>query len=201
MSKKVCNPVRIENLKFSTNYDLSFNLDVSNVYSLNMGKDKFLGLRRLFYKSRVLSFKPEEVMLDNLYIDMSQNTCYEKFSNSSEQKNRFNLDYLPILNINNVFVKFDKSTFIQIERLITTKYPEGVVGSFVAKAVTSFSEKPIYIGKNGYIIYTDKLYVDDLSIEFPHSQLNISGGFNNLNAYGKSIPIEELGRALGYFMN
>lgn len=199
LSKKVCNPVDVNGLKFVVNYDLSFDLNVSNISSYRKNYDKLFYLENLSYKSKVLSLKPDYIALNNLYIDISENTCFKNLEDSSGKNKEFDLGYLPILQIKNIYIKLDKFSNVQITNLKTKKIKQGVIGAFIAKVVSPYSNGPVYIGKDGFILYTDSLFLDDISIEFPNSKLNITGDFSNLKAYKQAIPLDDVGKVFKYF--
>ncbi len=199
LARKTGFPVQINGLKFTTNPNLSFNVRVKDVVSKNdLGKD-VISVDSLLYKSNVLSIKPKLLNVEKIYIDFTEIRDFVERQDRKSSKNSFDLGYFPILNIKNIFVKLDGNSTVKITDLISKKTAEGIVCGFLACFDSVYSKQPVYIGKEGFIYYTDALYLDDLSIDFGRSKLYVSGEFKNLHMYGRDLPVEELEKAFLFF--
>lgn len=199
IAEKTGFPVKIQGFKFLTNPNLSFDVNVNKVLSETETGATVINVDSLLYKSNVLSINPKSVVVDNIYADFSLVKDYAQKNKKDSRKSSFNPGYFPILKIKNVFVKLDDKSTVKIVNLISEKTEEGVVCGFLARIDSVYSKQPIYVGKEGFIYYTDNLFLDDLSIDFGKSKLYVSGEFKNLHMYGRDLPVEELEKAFLFF--
>ena len=200
ISEKTGFPVEIEGFKFKTNPNLSFDLNVGSVLSQKDSTIDVINIKDLEYKTKFLSIKPSYVGINDVYADFSEIKSFMKDKDKKSEKNSFNLDYFPNLNIKKVFVKIDKESTVEIQNLKSQKVEDvGVVCRFFATVKTPYTKNPIFVGREGYIYYSNNMFVDDLSIDIEHSKLSLSGEFSNLNILGKALPIDELERAFLFF--
>ena len=199
IAEKTGFPVNVEGFRFKTNPNLSFDVKVNKVLSQTDKGVDVVNLDSLLYESNVLSVKPKSVTLDNIYADFSLVKDFAEKQKRKSGKSSFNLGYFPILKINNVFVKLDEKSTVTITNLISQKTEDGVVCGFLARFDSAYAKQPVYIGKEGFIYYTDNLFLDDLSIDFGESKLYVSGEFKNLHMYGRDLPVEELEKAFLFF--
>ena len=199
IAEKTGFPVNVNGFRFKTNPNLSFDVKVNKVLSKTDKGEDVVNLDSLFYKSNVLSIKPKSVTVDNIYADFSLVKDFAEKQKRKSGKSSFNLGYFPILKIKNVFVKLDEKSSVTITNLISKKTKDGVVCGFLARFDSVYAKQPVYIGKEGFIYYTDNLFLDDLSIDFGKSKLYVSGEFKNLHMYGRDLPVEELEKAFLFF--
>lgn len=199
IAEKTGFPVQILGFKFKTNPNLSFDVKVDKMYSKTDSGADVINIDSLLYESNILSVKPKFVAVEDVFADFSLVKNFTEKQKRKSDKSSFNLNYFPILKIKNVFVKLDDKSTVTITNLISQKTKDGVVCGFVARFDSKYAKQPVYIGKEGFIYYTDNLFLDDLSIDFGKSKLYVSGEFKNLHMYGKDLPIEELEKAFLFF--
>lgn len=200
ISEKTGFPVKIKDFDFKTNPNLSFQLNVGSILSQKDSKIDILNIQDIEYSTKILSIKPNYVGINYVYADFSEIKSFIENKDKKTEKSSFNLDYFPMLNIKSVFVKLDNNSNIDIQNLKSKKIEDiGIVCTFLATVKTPYTKSPIIVGREGYIYYSNNMFVDDLSIDIEHSKLSLSGEFSNLNILGKALPIDELERAFLFF--
>jgi hypothetical protein len=192
-------PAKIQGLALKINSNLSINIDIDEVISKTDKNIDVIKIENFHYSSNPFSVMPKEVAIDDVYADFSLIQKYIKESKDKENKSKFSLKYFPIIDIKRIFVRLDKNSTVEIVHLQSKKIESTVVCKFVAQVKTPYSKLPIIVGQDGYLYYSKDLYIDDLSIDFGKSRLNLSGEFTNLNAFGKALPIDELQNAFVFF--
>jgi hypothetical protein len=192
-------PAKVQGLNLKFTPKLAVNIDVSEISSKTDKNIDVIKIENFHYISKPLSIKPEKVTIDNVYTDFSLIQKYINSSKKNGKKSSFDLKYFPILDIKRVFVKLDKNSTVEIRNLQSKQFDSTVICKFLAAVKTPYSKYPIIVGENGYLYYSKSLYIDDLSIDFGHSRLNLSGEFTNLSAFGKRLPIDELQNAFVFF--
>ena len=98
ISEKTGFPVVIEDFKFKTNPNLSFDLNVGSVLSQKDSTIDVINIKDLEYKTKILSIKPSYVGINDVYADFSEIKSFMKDKDKKSEKNSFNLDYFPNLN-------------------------------------------------------------------------------------------------------
>lgn len=199
ISKKTGFPVKIEGFKFETHPNLSFDISAAKILSKTNGGVDVVNVSDIFYKTNSLSVKPKSVDIKDVYIDFSEIQSFMQGKKDSSDKSDFDLGYFPLLNIKRIYTKLDKDSYVEITDLQSIKKDSVIFCKFLGKVETPYSETPIVVGREGFLYYSDNLYIEDLSIDFGHSKLTVAGEIENLNMFGQALPVEELERAFVFF--
>lgn len=195
LSKKTNLQVEIKDFKFKTNPNLSFNLSIGKFLVSN---GEIINIYNFKYKTKSFSIKPNTIDVKSIFVD------YEKISqllkNKNEtQKTEFNIKYLPLINIQEVFVKIDKNSNIQVQNIKAEKIGDVIICHLVATLSNPYTKNPIIIGKTGAINYYKEISFDNLSAQLENSNLYFSGSTNNLQIKGTNLPVRELEESFLYF--
>ncbi len=195
LSKKINLPVKINDFNFKTNPNLSFNLSIGKLLVSN---GEIINLDNLKYKTKSFSIKPNTIEIKSIFAD------YEKISpllkNKNEtQKTELNINYLPLINVQKVFIKIDKSSNIQVQNIKAEKIGEIINCHLLATVSNPYTKNPIIIGKTGAINYYKEITFDNLSAQLENSNLYFSGSTKDLQINGTNLPIKELEESFLYF--
>lgn len=199
ISKKTGFPVKIEGFKFRTLPNLAFDVNAGHILSKTEKGVDVINISDILYKTKPLSIKPKSVDVNDIYIDFTQIKSFMQSKDKESGENDFDLGYFPLLNVKHIYTKLDKDSYIEVTGLQSMKKDSVVFCKFLAKVDTPYNQTPIYVGREGYLYYSDNLYIDDLSIDFGSSKLTIAGEIENLNMFGQALPVEELERAFVFF--
>ena len=195
LSKKTNLQVEIKDFKFKTNPNLSFNLSIGKFLISN---GEIINIYNFKYKTKSFSLKPNTIDVKSIFVD------YEKISQLLKNKNKtqkteFNIKYLPLINIQEVFVKIDKNSNIQVQNIKSEKFGDVIICHLVATLSNPYTKNPIIIGKTGAINYYKEISFDNLSAQLENSNLYFSGSTNNLQIKGTNLPVRELEESFLYF--
>lgn len=199
ISKKTGFPVKIEGFRVKTHPNLSFDVKAEHIISKTEKGVDVVNVSDILYKTKFFSIKPKSVDVNDIYIDFTQMKSFMQTKDKNSDDNDFDLGYFPLLNIKRVYTKLDKESHIEITNLQSMKKDSVVFCKFLAKVETPYNNAPIYVGRQGYLYYSDNLYIEDLSIDFGSSKLTIAGEIENLNMFGQALPVDELERAFVFF--
>ena len=200
ISKKTGFPVNIQGFKLNINKDISFNLDIARVLSQNNENQSILDINNLSLSTKSLSIKPQTIALNTAYIDFSKmKAILENKKKDDNKKTTFNPSFYPMIDINKIFIKIDNDATFEIDNFHSVKHENTIVSTLLGTVKTPYTTRPVYIGKEGAIYYSDSLYLDNLSLEVGNSKLNITGDFENINVLGKSLPVDELSKNFLFF--
>ncbi len=195
LSEKLNSPVKINNFNFKTNPNLSFEISTEEISSKNILKAKNLQL-----STNPLSIKPKTIDAESVYVDIFEIKKLFNNNNNNDKK-AFNLKFFPITNIQKAYLKLDSSgkTFIELDNIKSHKEGFKIVCTFLGKVQSPYINSPVIIGKSGKIHYFNKLFFDDLSVNFVNSTLILNGAIDKLSFKGKSLPAKDLESAFLYF--
>ncbi len=194
LSEKLNSPVIIEGLSFRTNPNLSFEVQADKITSKSL-----LNAQSLHLTTKPLSIKPRTIDAQSLYLDIYE--IKKLFNNDKKEKKSFNLKFFPITNIKKAYLKLDSKgkTFIEFNNIESHKEGFKIVCKFIGKVQSPYTSEPVTAGKSGRIHYLNKLYFEDLSVDFAKSTLILDGAIDNLTFKGKELPAKELEAAFLYF--
>ncbi len=198
-SSKTGFPVKISSFKLKVNPDISFVVNADKILSQNETGVDVVNIQNIQYQSKRFSVVPYQVNIESIYADFTLIQNYIKTKDKNKEKKPLNLNYFPILNIGKIFVKLDKDSTVKITNIKSLKQADVVVCKFLGEVNTPYTKMPVVVGEDGFFYYSDNLYIDDLSVRFGESKLNISGEFENLDIFGKSLPVDELEQAFLFF--
>lgn len=198
LSEKLGVPVFLEDVKIKTNPDISFNARIKKLAVKN-NNSVLLEIKNTSYSSNKFSFKPESVSIDYIFADYDVLKTFLS-KNTKKTDSHLNLEYFPIVNIRNVFIKLDnKNSSLAIENIKSHKENKNVVCSFIGKLKLPYTRNPVIIGSDGNLVYSNRLGFNNLSVALDNSKLFIDGKIDNFNLKGKELPAAELKQSFLYF--
>ncbi len=194
LSEKLNSPININGFNFRTKPNLSFEISSDEISSKNILKTK-----KLQISTSPLSIKPKTIYAESIYVDIFE--IRKLFKNKNNDKKDFTLNFFPITNIQKAYLKLDSTgkTFIELNNIKSHKEGFKIVCSFLGKIHSPYIVQPVIIGKTGEIHYFNKLFFDDLSVNFVGATLILNGAIDKLSFKGQSLPAKELESAFLYF--
>lgn len=197
LAKKLDAPVKIKGFKFTSNPNLSVKVAISSISSKVKGQN-VAELQDLYYESKILSLNPKVLNADTIYVNLPFFNKYFRTDKKTSQT-KFQFDYLPIININRIYVQIDEKSNIEIINL-ESKIDNGqTICSFLGKLSIPYVKNAILIGSEGNISYKKKLQFNKLSIQLEYSKLYLTGTTDKLSVNGKNLPVDELETSFLYF--
>lgn len=195
LSQKTNLPIQIKNFNFKTKPNLSFNLSADNILVSN---GEIINIKNLKYKTKPFSIKPYSIEVKSIFAD------YEKIAPLLKNRNKdktseFNITYLPLINIQNIDIKINKSSNIKMKNIKAKKFGKIINCQLLAIITNSYTQKPIILGKTGAINYYKDIIFDNFSAQLGNSNLYFSGTAKELQIKGANLPIKELEENFLYF--
>ena len=105
IAKKTGFPVKIDGFKFVTHPNLSFGVKVGKIISKTDKSSDIVNISDISYSTKLLSVKPEKVDIKDIYIDFSKIQSFVESKNKTSSKDKFDLGYFPLLNINHIYIR------------------------------------------------------------------------------------------------
>ena len=154
---------KIENLKLSSSPNMLTTISLKSLST----KDKVLILKDIKATFNLPLFDLKTISAQEIYFDKSQ---YKP----KEHNNNFNFTKLPILDIKNAKIIFDKNNKITINNLSSKTVDESCFYDFDATIESNYLNKDLLIkSKNNLYIKDSKIYAQNFAIPLNNNKLNI----------------------------
>lgn len=198
LSQKLGIPTLIKDLEIKTYPNLSFNISAKGVYAQTFENEKLVKIGGLNYYSSIFKLKHGQLDADDIYVDIP--LLKEYLPQKKPKRDRsFNLKYFPIINIQNAYIKLDKNSVVEAEKINSKKVKNNIETTLYAKVITPYTKSPLILGQDGKIIYNRDFSLEKFSLMLDNSKIYFSGDKNNLNIYGQNLPVNELEGSFLYF--
>ncbi len=197
LSEKTGVDVFIDGFKFVLHKNLAFDITVSKIEA----KDKntqIIYFNNVEFHSRIFAKRPDKLNIETIYLD------FEKLKPKLDKNKKagggsLNINYLPVINIREAFVRFDDKSNIRFKNVHSEKVDGTVFCALTAYLTVPYSPEPIIIGEDGYLYFTKDVNFEDFTLRYKNSKLNLSGTINNLNFNGKDLSVYDLKNFFVFF--
>lgn len=187
-------PVKISNFKLKTYPNLEIKISADKISS----DTNTVNIENISYKAKIFNLKHGKLNSDYLFLDIPKLRKYIKISNQNA-KTRFNLKYLPVVNIKNSKIQLSQNTSADIKYIKSNKHHSIISINLLAKIINPYTKSPVIIGKNGQINYGKNINFENFSAQLDNSEIFLSGDLNNLKIKGHDLPVRELEQSFLYF--
>lgn len=187
----------IKGLKVKTYPDLRFIISAKEISILPLDNAKSLNIEKISYSARIYNLAHGNLDVGNVYVNVQELKKYNFKSN--KQNKPFKFKFFPLTNINHAFVSIDEDSKVMIDYIKSYKIKHDIHTKILATIKTPETKYPVYIGKDGEIIYKDKIIFDNFSVELQNSKIYLSGDKNKLNIKASGLPADELEKNFIYF--
>lgn len=199
LSEKLGASVYIEDFKLNVNPNLSLDLHINKFIAKNNYNVEIASIKDLSVVSKSLSLYPKFINVDTIYIDyIPLKKVLSNYKNSKTSKD-FDLNNLPFLKINKVYLKIDKSSNLELRGINISKNNKNITAKFVGILKTPYVTKPLILGSEGSISYFKSLKFNNFSLNLESSKILLNGPIYNLKISARDISVNELEKHFLYF--
>lgn len=200
LSSKLNLDISLSDLDLKTNPNFTIDIALKEGKVKTKQNKDLLSIKDFEYKTKFFSIKPKYIGANSIYFDATQLPKFKKNKNEKSQI-KFNINYMPQVNIKKAYVKLDNSSYITVENFNSQLENKAIESTFLAKVKIPYVKNVIVIGQDGKIIYPEnhKFYIDNLSMQLESSKLFANGNLEELSFTGKDLPIAELEKSFLYF--
>ena len=191
LSKKVNAPVSIKNLEVKTHPNLGFDIYVRGIYIIPRNDGDLFHADNLKYSANIFNLKHGKFDADYIYANVGLLKKYIKIEKKSDS-NYLDLSFYPQINIKKAYIKYNDSTYTEIENISSNKYGDKIITKLLAKTYSPYTKEPIVLGSAGVIVFKDRLGFDSFSVKTGFSQLFLSGDSTGMWIKGNKLPVAEL---------
>ena len=197
LSEKFGVEVLIDGFHISLHKNLTYDITVKKI-NANDNNTGIVEFKDIEYNSKLLSKKPDKLNIDSIYLD------YEKLKpqlnkNKKDGSSSLNINYLPVINIRDAFVRFDEKSNIRFKNVHSEKVDGTVFCALTAYLTVPYSKEQIIIGEDGYLYFSKSVNFEDFTLRYKSSKLTLSGTIDNLNFNGRDLSVYDLKNFFVFF--
>ncbi len=197
LSDKIGADIDIKGFNFKYNKNLSFDIIAAKIDVKDNDK-QVVDFKNIEYHSKPLSFKPEKLNIESIYLDFER-LKPRLNTDKKEDKSSLKIDYLPVINVKNAYVKFDDKSNMKLVNIHSEKIYGTVFCAFTGYLTVPYSKEPIVIGEDGYLYFAKTVNFEDFTLRYKTSTLNLTGTIDNLNFNGKDLSVYDLEKFFVFF--
>ena len=190
LSKKISAPVVIKNLDIKTHPNLSFDVSVQGIYVVPIEENNLFHADNLKYSANIFNLKHGKLSADYIYADIEK--LKEKIKFEKKSGKIFDLKFYPQTNIKKAYIRFNGSTYTEIDYITSKKHHGKILTKLLAKVYNPYTNGPILLGNKGYLVYKNKFGFDNFSVKIENSQVYLSGDNSKMQIKGKNLPVSEI---------
>jgi len=190
LSKKISAPVVIKNLDIKTHPNLSFDVSVQGIYVVPIEENNLFHADNLKYSANIFNLKHGKLNADYIYADIEK--LKEKIKFEKKSGKIFDLKFYPQTNIKKAYIRFNGSTYTEIDYITSKKHHGKILTKLLAKVYNPYTNGPILLGNKGYLVYKNKFGFDNFSVKIENSQVYLSGDNSKMQIKGKNLPVSEI---------
>ncbi|MGN0030422.1 MAG: hypothetical protein ACI37Q_00530 [Candidatus Gastranaerophilaceae bacterium] len=190
LSKKSGYDITLQGFKVTFANDFSYRIFVDSL-DAKAGDAEIFEIEDLDFTSKILATKADKLNIKSIYLD------FEKLkpkleANKNKNSTSLNINYLPIVNIQEAIVRFDDKSGIKFINIHSEKLDDTVYCVLTAYLTVPYSKEPIIIGEDGYLYFNKSVNFEDFTLRYKNSKLNLTGTIDNLNFNGKDLSVYDL---------
>lgn len=197
LSKKSGYDITLQGFKVTFANNFSYRIFV-NALNAKTGNAEIFKIEDLDFTSKILATKADKLNVKSIYLD------FEKLkpkleANKNKNSTSLNINYIPIVNIQEATVRFDDKSGIKFINIHSEKLDDTVYCVLTAHLTVPYSKEPIIIGEDGYLYFNQSVNFEDFTLRYKNSKLNLTGTIDNLNFNGKDLSVYDLKNFFVFF--